>query len=300
MKVNYLVAPLILVPLSVFSQTHNNVTTLTISQNPENKNTQVLTYSNETDDLKQKKSFTRSIDYPTQVIRMEKNIESQQLSCDEVNTQIDKILVQHIVNEQFTYAIYISCYYNPQTKLATQFIISSYFDPVSDAAITYLESYLNKYNGTNLLGTEYKIESAKGLILSIDIAAGMKKKPNRPPFTEYRKDHSSFYFKSNYEMKNKLFSDVYQNFFTQDPDKIFPFLDKWISSHASSFYKAVLRDSNYVELQPEKIFLMENEEIFVSNFKQYFAHFCEPYENHRCLNPGGKIDGEDVDSKIAS
>lgn len=59
-----------------------------------------------------------------------------------------------------------------------------------------------------------------------------------------------------------------------------------------SMYKAVLRDSNFVELQPEKIFLMENEELFVSNFKQYFAHFCEPYANHRCLNPSGMIDGE--------
>jgi hypothetical protein len=96
-------------------------------------------------------------------------------------------------------------------------------------------------------------------------------------------------------MRTKLLSDIYQNFFTNDPNKILPFLDKWISSHASSIYKAVLRDSNYTELQPEKIFLMENnEELFVSNFKQYFAHYCEPYENHRCLNPGSKMDNERV------
>ncbi|KTD74171.1 Lpg0189 family type II secretion system effector [Legionella tucsonensis] len=300
MKVNYLVTSLILIPLCSFSQTHDDVTTLTLSQNPENKNSHVITYSNETENLKKNKSFTRSIDYPTQIIRMEENIEGQQFSCDEVNDQIDKILVQHIVNEKFSYAIYISCYYNPETKLATQFIINSYFDPLSDEAITYLESYLNEYNGTELLGTQYKIESAKGLVISLEIAAGMKKKPNRPPFTEYRKDHSSFYFKSNYEMKDKLFSDIYQNFFTPDPDKILPFLDKWISSHASSIYKAVLRDSNYVELLPEKIFLMDNEEIFVSNLKQYFGHFCEAYENHRCLNRTGKIDSEEYDSKVAS
>ncbi|KTC80325.1 hypothetical protein Lche_2345 [Legionella cherrii] len=299
MKVNYLLAPFILMPLCVFSQTHDDVTTLTISQNPENKNSQTLTYSNEMDNLKKNKSLTRNLDYPTQIIRMDQKIESQQLTCDEVNNQIDKILVQKIVNEQFTYAIYISCIYNPETKLATQFIISSYFDPLSDEAVTYLESYLSEYNGTDLFGTKYKIESAKGLIISLEVAAGMKKKPNRPPFVEYHKDRSNFYFKSNYEMKNKLFTDIYQNFFTPDPNKILPFLDKWVSSHASSIYKAVLRDSNYVELQPEKIFLMENEELFVSNFKQYFAHYCEPYENHRCLNPGGKIDNEENLSKVA-
>lgn len=294
MKVNYLFALFILMPQYVFSQTHNNATILTISQNPENQNNKTLTYSNELEYLKKNKAFVRSVDYPTQVIRMEQDIENQQLPCDEVHNQIDKILVQHIVNEQFTYAIYISCHYNPETKLATQFIISSYFDPLSDEAVAYLESYLREYNGTDLLGTKYKIESAKGLVISLEFAAGMKKKPNRPPFIEYHKDRSNFYFKSNYEMRAKLFSDIYQNFFTNDPNKILPFLDKWVSSHASSVYKAVLRDSNYTELQPEKIFIMENnEELFVSNFKQYFAHYCEPYENHRCLNPG-KMDNEQV------
>ncbi|OEH46098.1 hypothetical protein lpari_02925 [Legionella parisiensis] len=177
MKVNYLVTSLILLPLCGFSQTQDDLTTLTMSQNPENKNSRVTTYSNETEHLKQNKLLTRSIEYPTQIIRMEENIESQQFSCDEVNDQIDKILVQRIVNEKFSYAIYISCYYNPETKLATQFIINSYFDPLSDEAITYLESYLSEYNGTDLLGTKYKIESAKGLIISLEIAAGMKKNP---------------------------------------------------------------------------------------------------------------------------
>lgn len=292
MKFNYLVAPFILIPFSVFSQTSSAVTALSISQNPDNKNKYIITYSNEMDNLTSGQSNARSMDYPTQIIRMDKTIEDQQISCDEVNEQIDKILVQHIVNEKFTYAIYISCHYHPETKLATQFIINSYFDPLSDEAITYLESYLNKYNGSDLLGTKYKIESAKGVIVSLEIAAGMKKKPNRPPFIEYKKDKGNAYFKSNYEIKNKLFSDVYENFFSTDPNKILPFIDKWISIHMGSMYKAVLRDSNFVELQPEKIFLMENEELFVSNFKQYFAHFCEPYANHRCLNPSGMIDGE--------
>ncbi|WP_420866305.1 hypothetical protein [Legionella parisiensis] len=45
---------------------------------------------------------------------------------------------------------------------------------------------------------------------------------------------------------------------------------------------------------------MDNEEIFVSNLKQYFAHFCEPYETHRCLNRAGKIDSEENYSEVAS
>lgn len=87
-------------------------------------------------------------------------------------------------------------------------------------------------------------------------------------------------------MRNKLFTDIYQNFFTNDPNKILPFLDKWIFVNASSVYEAILMDSNFVELQPERIFLMENgEQIFVSNLKYYFTHNCNRYSNHRCLQP---------------
>jgi hypothetical protein len=295
MKTNYWVVALIFMPFYVFSNS-DNATGLKNYQSPANKNTDVITYSNETD-LKKTDLFARNLDYPTQIIRMEHNIEELQITCNEVQNQIDELLVQHIVNTNFTYSIYISCHYHPQTKLAIQFIINSYFDPLNDEAIPYLEAYLAKYNNTDLLGAKYKIEAAKGLIVSLGIAAGVRKKFNSPPFIEYRKDRSNFYFKSNYEMKNKLISDIYQNFFTQDPNKIFPFLEKWIASKSSSIYKAVLRDANYVELLPEKIFIMNNEEdIFVSNLKQYFAHNCEPYENHKCLNPEAQIDLGENDS----
>ncbi|MBI2784795.1 MAG: Lpg0189 family type II secretion system effector [Legionella longbeachae] len=285
MKINYLVTPLILFPLCAFSDSLDNVSTLTFFHNQESKNTQIITYSNEAENFKKNQFAARGVDYPTQIIRMDEKIENQQITCNEVHNQIDKILVQNIVNEKFTYAIFISCRYDPETKLATQFIINSYFDPLSDEAITYLEAYLSEYNNFDLLGTKFKIESAKGLIISLNIAAGIRKKPYKPPFNEYRKDRSNFYFKSNYEMKNKLYTDILQNFFTNDKDKILPFLDKWMFSYAGSIYKTVLRDSNYVELQPERIFIMDNENIFVSGLKQYFIHYCEQYDNHRCLDP---------------
>ena len=283
MKANYLVIPLLILPFYAFSQTETNFLSQTITPNPD-INTQITTYTDE-GKYYNYQLVTRSIDYPTQIIRMESDIENQQITCEEVHNQLDKILVKPIANELFTYSIYISCRYNPETKLAIQLKINSYFDPLSDDAITYLESYLKKYNGTDILGTQYKIESAKGLIISLNIAAGMKKKPTCPPFIQYRADRSNYYFKNNYEMKSKLFSDMFQNFFTPDPEKILPFLDKWISFQASSIYKSVLIDSNYVELQPEKIFLMDNDDIFVSILKQYFIHFCEQYKNHRCLTP---------------
>lgn len=284
MKHKHLAASLVLLPCFAFSHSQNMHKTMQLSPISTHKNTDIKRYSNESTNPGQLKFLNRSIDYPTQIIRMDSTIEEQKITCDEVHHQINKVLIENIANEQFTYAIYISCHYDPQTFLATQFTINSYFDPVNDEAITYLENYLSEYNGSNLLGTQFKIESAKGLIISLSFAAGMKKNPIKPPFIEYRRDRSNFYFTSNYEMKSKLFPDIYENFFSNNVDKVLPFIDKWIFTHAGSLYKGILRDSNYVELQPERIFLMDNgETIFVSGLKQYFTHHCEKYENHRCL-----------------
>ncbi|MDR3503389.1 MAG: Lpg0189 family type II secretion system effector [Legionella sp.] len=288
MKFNYLVAALVLVPLFAFSHPNDNHQIMSLTQTPE-KNTQTMSYSNESATPGQLKLLTRNQDYPTQIIRMESEIRDQQITCNEVHNQINKLLVNNITNEHFIYAIYISCHYDPQTFLAKQFIINSYFDPVNDEAVAYLENYLHEYNGSNLLGTQFKVEPAKGLIISLSFAAGMKKNPIKPPFTEYRRDRSNFYFKSNYEMKNKLFTDVYENFYSNNADKVLPFLDKWLFANAGSLYKGILRDSNYAELQPERIFLMDNgETIFVSGLKQYFTNHCEKYDNHRCLQPNPK------------
>lgn len=284
MKFHHLFASFILLPLYAFSSPQDNETKIPTSQNQKLQNSDTVSYSNESGNIAKFQTLSRSIDYPTQVIRMKSNIENQQITCPEVHAQINKVLVDNIANEQFIYAMYIDCHYNPETELATDFTINSYFDPVSDEAIAYLESYLNEYNGANFLGTKFHIESATGVVISLSIAAGMKKNPAKPPFVEYRRDRSNFYFKSNYEMKNKLFSDIYENFYTNNSKQLLPFLDRWVFNHASSVYKAILRDSNYIELQPERIFLMgQGEKIFTTGLKQYFWHHCEKYENHRCL-----------------
>jgi hypothetical protein len=143
----------------------------------------------------------RSYDYPTQIIRMVQTIENQQLNCKQVNEQIDRVFVNKITQDKFSFATYITCTYNPDTHMATKFTISAYFDPLNDEAFAYLKTYIDEYNGIDLLGSELSIESAKALIVSLNLSVGMKKNPNRPPFIEYREDRSNLYFKSNYELQ---------------------------------------------------------------------------------------------------
>ncbi|RUR13281.1 hypothetical protein ELY15_02805 [Legionella sp. km772] len=144
---------------------------------------------------------------------------------------------------------------------------------------------MDQYNGSDLLGVALKIESAKALIVSLNLSVGMKKNPNVPPFVEYREDRSNHYFKSNYDLQINLVADINKRFFSDEPSKVLPFLDKWFFNHAGTIYRAILRDSNYAFLQPERIFLMEDgEPIFISPLKHYYPHNCASrYDHQHCL-----------------
>ncbi len=287
MKLHYVIVPLVFSPLISFAQAGNSDNIIQLSHKPIEKNTIAKSYSSTAEALNQIQSFTRSMDYPTQIIRTTGSMNDQQLTCEQVNDAIEERIVNYITSDKFAYHTYIQCTYNPDTNYATKFQITSYFDPINDEGVSYLKTYLATNNGSDLLGTKLNIESAKGLIVAINISAGMKKNPKKPPFIEYKEDHSSFFFKNNYEMNKILFSDINQNFYSNDPNKILPFLDRWLFPFAGNLYKAVLRDSNYAELQPEQIFLMEHgEKIFVSGLKYNFAHNCMQYDNHRCLVQG--------------
>lgn len=279
MKINYLIAGLLLSSFS-YSQSPTPIVNTV-------NGTVTTTYSNDLQQQDFSKENARTIDYPTQIVRLSATIDNQPLNCEQVNQEIDRLLIRHISKDKFIYTTYVVCQFDPETHRAIKFSVSSYFDPVSDEAVDYLNHYLAQYNGADLLGTPLTIESAKAMILALNFSVGMKKNPNNPPFIEFREDQTNYSFKSNYDMRNKLYPDMNENFYSNEPNKILPFLDRWLFAHASDVYKPILRDANYLRLKPEKIFLMESgEELFVSGLKHHFLHSCISYDNQRCLKSG--------------
>jgi hypothetical protein len=285
MRLSYLITTLLLYPLYSFSSPSSNEAIFFDAGTPSDKNTLFKSFTSGDERASLRKNMsTRTVDYPTQVIRMTHSIEQLQLTCEEVNKQIDDSVINKITKDKFFYATAVTCTYDPETRIATQFSLNSYFDPLDDEAITYLNTYLEEFNGSSLLGTQLTIESAKAVIVSLNITVGTKKNPVVPPFIVFRSDRSNYYFKNNFELKNSLLSDINERFFTDDPSKIMPFLDKWIFNHAGKIYKNILRDSNYVLLEPERIFIMESgEPVFISLMKNYYTHNCTVYDHHHCL-----------------
>jgi len=248
---------------------------------PVKNHTVVTHFSNEDD--RGLAGFVRTQDFPTQILRTHGDLKALQISCTEVNDQIDAIFVSKISHTKYTYNTYISCSYDTDTKLATYFSINSYFDPLSDAVIDELKAYLSEVNGREFLGTTFQIESARGIIIALNVMAGTKINASAPLVLQ-RQDRNNYFFKSNYEMRNNLVADIYQRFYSTDPELILPFLKKWLYAGAEKIYYFVLRRSNYIEMQPERIFLMQNEgDIFVSDLRYNFAHTCTKSPSKKCL-----------------
>ncbi|CAM2866666.1 Uncharacterised protein [Legionella steigerwaltii] len=278
MKISCLLGALCLSPLLAFANSDQRLEGLIFSPLAKDKNTVVRHYSNEQEVPNLNQMMQRTIDFPTQIVRVRGSVAGLGLSCDEVEDEIDRVFSKKISPNLFTYNTYINCGYDQDSpdEDAVNFSIQSYFDPLTDKAVDYLKSYLQEYNGYNLFNTStLQIENAKGVIISMNLNAGLKSNPDKIPLMLYRQDRNNIYFKSNFEMRKELIVDIYQRFYSNDPEVILPFLDKWIFSSAGAIYHSILKASNYLELQPERIFVMEKEgDIFVSDFRYYFANLC--------------------------
>lgn len=286
MNLKCIVALLVLSPVPGFCNTDAYQRIFPHSVKQQSDYTVESRYSNEQNVQTVLQKANRSIDVPTHIIRTQGAI-TQPVRCEEVTGFINEKVLNPIIYNNFTYNMYVTCTYDRETEYATYFSINSYFDPLSDSAVTYLNQYLQDVNGLNVFDTSIHIETAKGVVISTNLIAGSMKKPNTPPFILHRQDRGNVAFKSNYEMVKVMLTDVYENFYSDDPDKILPFLNRWIFPTAGFTYYYVLLKSNYAELQPERIFLMEKEgDLFVSNLRYHYGHLCHKHAHKHCIKTG--------------
>lgn len=92
MKMSFLLSALLLSPLLAFANSDNNSSEhLTFSSLPKNKNTLTRHYSNEQERPDLNLMEQRTIDFPTQIVRVRGNVTGLKLSCAEVQDEIDRV-----------------------------------------------------------------------------------------------------------------------------------------------------------------------------------------------------------------
>jgi hypothetical protein len=277
-------ALLFCVPLSLFAYSGSNGITLPVKESAL-KNVVSKQYDSNATFLEVSNRLgKRETDYPTNIIRVSGDINQDKLYCDDVFAEIERLFVSKIKSDKFFYNTYVSCTYDKKTYFASKFFINSYFDPLDDQANDYLEQYIKENNGRDVFGAKFEVEKARGVIVSLNIAAGQKSEPLDSTLVRFRQDRSNYFYPSNYALLYELVNDIKARFFSSNPDVILPFLNKWFFPSAEKVYYSVLRKSNYVELQPERIFLMDKKPtVFTSKLHFSYAHNCFKNANKRCL-----------------
>lgn len=91
MKPGYLLGALLLSPIIAFANSDDNADGLIFYPLPQNKNTVVRHYSNEQEMPNLSQMAQRTIDFPTQIVRVSGNLTGLELSCDDVENEIDQV-----------------------------------------------------------------------------------------------------------------------------------------------------------------------------------------------------------------
>ncbi|WP_290568021.1 Lpg0189 family type II secretion system effector [Leeuwenhoekiella sp. UBA6783] len=223
-------------------------------------------------------------EFPTRIIRMEGDISSAGVSCEEVNKTLQEVFTKKIDPNYFLYNTLIGCMVSTETGLAVRFIIDSYFDSRTNEAERYLQSYIREYEGYDLYGIPMHFEEAKGMAISLEISAAQEDSREEHRVLRLSRDYRTLWFNSNYAFMTRFIGDVKERFYSQKTENILPFIKEWFYPTLDKIYADILPRANLVELYPEKIFLMEESpKVFTSRLHFYYKHHCMRYENRKCL-----------------
>lgn len=228
----------------------------------------------------------RTIDYPTHVVRMEEiPLQDSTLNCEQVHQKINEFFVKKLPVTMIYYNIIAYCSYDAENPdIAKNYTINAYFDPVTDQAIEYLKNYIHEHNGQDLMGAPFNIEEAKKVIVSLNFDAGIRKDEYGQIILRYYHENQTHSFQNFFDVRKELITDIHRRINSNESATIIPLFTKWFSPGSESLYTHILRKSDYLLLQPELIFLLDQEpNAFTSKLRMYYAHYCANNPNKRCL-----------------
>lgn len=230
----------------------------------------------------------RTIDFPTQIVRLKVNFSNYNISCDDVLETMYRLLVNKLIGKSVTFTAGSRCWASIDGGNVDIFSFDAYFDPQTDEAITYLQQYVEKYNGTDFYGVPFKVESANGVVVWLDAYTGIVEESESSIFKVLFHLNSKIYFNNLYDIDETLSQDIENKMTTNDPLLITSFIKQWMGSgnaiEEMPEYLEKLADSNRVRIAPEFIFLMNTDpKIYSPSVLTTYEHDCKEYPGKRCL-----------------
>jgi hypothetical protein len=212
------------------------------------------------------------------------------LDCNELFDASERVLLDKLKNQDITYFSLLACSYpsNPSDGdvRPNYFTLLAFLDPQTDKAITYLQQYISENSGNDFFGVPFKVEPAKGLIVSLKIDAGIREVSEESSFkTLYHLDNK-IYFNGVYDMYDRLLiNDISTQLLTNNSELISSFINKWIGKiNVLPEYLKILTQSNYIKSSIDFTFLMDEEpRAYAPPVEMQFALDCEIYTGGKCL-----------------
>lgn len=250
------------------------------------EHTSIKRYSSMTDNVFRLPIAQRSIAYPTHVVRMEEiQLQDPSLNCEQVHQKINAFFVKKLPAALIYYNIVVYCSYGAGIQnIAKNYTINAYFDPLTDEAIEYLNNYIPEYNGQDLMGAPFTIEEAKKIIVSLNFDAGIRKDEYGQVILRHYHENQTLSFDNFFDVGKELIADIHYRINSKESATIIPLFTKWFSQGSDQLYVNILKKSDYLVLQPEIIFLLDQEpSAFTSKLRMYYTHYCADNPNKRCL-----------------
>jgi len=163
-------------------------------------------------------------------------------------------------------------------------VVEAFIDPLHDEAERHLIQLQNVMQAEDVFGITFKIEKAKGVIISLEMNAVWDDGESDEDVVRIRREYKTLWFPNNFTINAEFISDVRARFYSQRREDIIPFLSQWYNPNLAQVYEKVLRHTNMLELYPVRVFLMEEAPYtFTSRMHFYFKHRCSQYDNQRCI-----------------
>ncbi|QEY51307.1 Lpg0189 family type II secretion system effector [Legionella longbeachae] len=276
----------VLLLTSVLFNNLHAATEIVVPKLPSPEHTLIKRYSNPINSDSELTIAQRTMDYPTHVVRMEDvQLHDSALNCEQVHQKIDEFFIKKLPVNMIYYNIITYCSYDAENpNIAKNYTINAYFDPVTDQAIEYLKNYIHEYNGQDLMGVPFNIEEVKKVIVSLNFDAGIRKDKFGQIILRYFHENQTHSFQNFFDVRRGLIADIHRRINSNERDTIIPLFTKWFSPGGESLYIQTLKRSDYLLLQPELIFFLDQEpNAFTSKLRMYYAHYCANNPNNRCL-----------------
>ncbi|WP_367608393.1 Lpg0189 family type II secretion system effector [Legionella sp. W05-934-2] len=249
---------------------------------------QTYHFSKSKSDLHFPQDKRRTKDFPTQIIRLKVDFSNYNLTCDEIEGAMYRLLTEKLDRQGFTFTGGSACWASIDGAAPNNYRFDIYFDPQTDKAISFLKKYIAKYNGTDFYGVPFNVESAKGVVVSLNVDTGIVEDSDSSIFKVLFHINGKIYFNNKYDVNDSLIQDIESKMTTNDPLSISSFIKQWMGSgnavEETSEYLTNLAESNKVLIDPEYIFLMDNEpKIYTLSVDTTYTHECKKYPSKKCL-----------------